>query len=143
MACVDALAYWACCSGDTQAFLGGLIDDARWVDRYVVEMRLRLKAAHEQVGDALRDAGVRFTPASAGFFVLCDFREYLDESSWRAEHRLWRRILDRTGVNLTPGAACRVGEPGFMRLCFASVPTPGACDGVRRIGRLLRMGSRG
>jgi hypothetical protein len=40
-------------------------------------------------------------------------------------------------VNLTPGAACRVGEPGFMRLCFAAVPTDVAVGAVERIGRVL------
>ncbi|CAN0197204.1 unnamed protein product, partial [Laminaria digitata] len=36
-----------------------------------------------------------------------------------AEATLWRQILDRTGVNLTPGDAFHCAEPGWFRLCFA------------------------
>jgi DNA-binding transcriptional MocR family regulator len=47
-------------------------------------------------------------------------------------------LLEEANVNLTPGAACRVGEPGFMRLCFAAVPTDVAVRAVARIARVLR-----
>jgi hypothetical protein len=46
-------------------------------------------------------------------------------------------------VNLTPGAACRVAEPGFMRLCFAAVPTAVAVRAIERIGRVLGRDGRG
>jgi len=137
MACVDGLAYWACCSGDTQALLGGLVSDDSWVEGYIAEMQQRLRGAYVKVSTALRTAEIPFSPAEAGFFVLCDLRRFLDEPSWQAEHLLWRRILDGAGVNLTPGAACRNGEPGFMRLCYAGVPTSIACEGIRRVGRVL------
>ena len=36
-----------------------------------------------------------------------------------AEERLWRQMLTRTKVNLTPGAAFHCLEAGWFRLCFA------------------------
>jgi 1-aminocyclopropane-1-carboxylate synthase len=65
-------------------------------------------------------------------------RPFMTEVSWAAEDALWREILDETNVNLTPGSACHVGEPGWMRLCFAAVPTDTAVEGIRRIGDVLR-----
>ena len=41
-------------------------------------------------------------------------------------------------MNLTPGEACRVDEPGFFRLCFAAEPTEAVTHGISRIAEVLR-----
>jgi aspartate/methionine/tyrosine aminotransferase len=138
IAAVDALAYWACCSGDTQFVLGEMISDDAWVDRYAAEMQSRLGSAYIATTSALAEEGIPFLPAEAGFFFLCDLRAFLAAPSWEAERALWRRLLEEAGVNLTPGSACRVNEPGFMRLCFAGVAPETAVLAVRRIGKALR-----
>ena len=138
LAAVDSLAYWACCSGDTQHLLGGMIADDAWVDDYLVGMRSRLGGAYRSVVAALDAEAIPFVPSEAGFFVLVDLRRFLPKPTWDGEHALWRRLLEGANVNLTPGAACRVGEPGFMRLCFAGVPTDVAVHAVRAIGQVLR-----
>ena len=69
---------------------------------------------------------------------MLDLRSYLTEQTWEAEHELWLRILDEAKVNLTPGAACHVGEPGFIRLCYAGLPTATMEIGVERLVRALR-----
>jgi aspartate/methionine/tyrosine aminotransferase len=138
MRAVEALAYWACCSGDTQHVLGAMIADEVWADSYVAAMRARLGDAYRRVAAALAEQGIPHLPSSAGVFLLCDLRRFLPEPTWDGERALWRRILDGANANLTPGAACRVGEPGFMRLCFAGVPTDAAVHAVEAIGRTLR-----
>jgi aspartate/methionine/tyrosine aminotransferase len=135
---LETLAYWSCCSGDTQFMLGEMISDDAWVDAYVDEMQSRLRDAYRRTTDALDEAGIRYQPAEAGFFVLCDMRPFLTAVTWEEEDRLWRHILEEANVNLTPGAACRVGEPGFMRLCFAAEPTDVVVQGIRRLAKLLR-----
>ncbi|MDH3538463.1 MAG: aminotransferase class I/II-fold pyridoxal phosphate-dependent enzyme [Acidimicrobiia bacterium] len=137
---VDAVAYWSAVSGDTQFLLEQLISDERWVDGFIAENQRRLGDTYRQVTAALDAVGIRHLPAEAGFFFLCDLRPFLDEPTWEAEAALWRRILDDARVNLTPGAACRIGEPGFMRLCFASEPLPAVLTGIERIGALLTQG---
>lgn len=138
MQAVDALAYWAACSGDTQAWLGDLITDDSWVEHYLVEMPRRLGVAYTAVTAALVEEGIPFLPSEAGFFLLLDLRSFLAEHTFEAEHELWRRCVDEAGVNMTPGQACCIGEPGFMRFCFTAVPTPGAVAAVRRLGRCFR-----
>jgi aspartate/methionine/tyrosine aminotransferase len=137
-AAVGELAYWSLVSGDTQHLLNTMLQDTVWVDRYLVTMRSRLATSYEQTTVALTVAGIPFFPADAGLFVLCDLRSFLSEPTWEAERSLWRRILDEANVNLTPGSACHVAEPGFMRLCFAQEPADTVVAAIERIQRVLR-----
>ncbi len=136
-AAVDALAYWACCSGHTQYLLGEMVSDEAWVDGYVRSMRDLLRSACDRIAGLLNAGGIRHFPAEAGVFALLDLRPYLAEPTWAAEHALWLRILDEAKINLTPGAACHIGEPGFMRLCYAGLPTETVEIGVHRLVKLL------
>lgn len=137
LAAVDGLAYWAACSGDTQFLLGEMIADTEWVTSYAKHMRKRLADAYAAVTRALDRARIPYLPAQGGFFLLLDLRRFLDENTWAGEERLWRRILEEAGVNLTPGSACRIGEPGFLRLCYAGVPSEAATLGIERAARAL------
>ncbi len=134
---VDGLAYWECCSGHTQYLLGEVVSDDAWVDGYIARTRDVLADVYGKVTAALEDEGIPYVPAAAGFFLLCDLRRYLDEPTWEAEHALWWRLLEEGNVNLTPGKACHSVEPGFLRLCFASIPNDTAVTGVRRLGAVL------
>ena len=136
-AAVAAIAYWACCSGHTQYLLGEMVSDESWVDSYIASMRELLRGAHSRLVAALDAGGIRHLPAEAGVFVLLDLRSHLAEPTWEAEHALWLEILEQAGVNITPGAACHVGEPGFFRLCYAGQPTSTVEAAVRRIVKLF------
>lgn len=137
VAAIDGLAYWAAVSGDTQFLLEGLISDRAWVEGFVTENQRRLGAAYSVVTGALEAAAIPYVPAQAGFFFLCDMRSFMDENTWEAEHRLWRWLLDEVNVNLTPGADCHIGQPGFLRLVFSSEPTAAVVAGVERMGKAL------
>ncbi len=142
LAAVNGLAYWGAVSGHTQWLLGQMISDDAWVDEFCTVLRERLGATYQRVAEALDAAGIPIIPAEAGIFVLCDMRRFLDEPTWAAEHALWRRLLEDTGVNITPGAACRIEEPGFMRLCYAAEPIEAVLAGIHRVGLLLAAQNR-
>jgi aspartate/methionine/tyrosine aminotransferase len=137
MRAIDGLAYWGVCSGDTQFRLGHAVSDEAWVDGFLAEMRGSLRTAYDRVTAELTALGIEFMPADGGIFVLCDLRPFMTAVTWEEEDALWRRILDEANVNLTPGSACRVGEPGFMRLCYASEQTEAVVEGLRRVGEVL------
>jgi aspartate/methionine/tyrosine aminotransferase len=137
-AAVDALAYWACSSGHTQYLLGEMVTDEAWVDGYLTTMRGLLRDSHGRLAERLDVGGIPRVPAGAGVFTLLDLRSFLAEPTWDAERELWLRILDQARVNLTPGSACHVGEPGFMRLCYAGHPVATMEVGVERLVRALR-----
>jgi 1-aminocyclopropane-1-carboxylate synthase len=137
-AAVTNLAYWSLVSGDTQHFLGSLLRDTEWVDTYIAAMQSRLTASYTATTAALEAAKISYIPAEAGMFVLLDMREFLDEPTWDAEHELWSTIFDGANVNLTPGSACHIDEPGFMRLCFAVASADTVVAAIERIYRVLR-----
>ena len=124
-------------SNSTQYLLGDMISDETWVDSYIGSMRELLQSAYARLAVALDAGGIHRVPAEAGVFVLLDLRSHLAAPTWEAEHKLWLKILEQTRVNLTPGAACHVGEPGFFRLCYACLPAETVEVGVRRIASLL------
>lgn len=128
---------WGAVSGDTQSVLASILLDREWRDTYLAESRARLGRSYAATADALRAGGIPFTPAAGGFFVLIDLRAWLDEPTWEAERRLWHRLLDETNVNLTPGEACRVSEPGFMRLVYTVEPPSTVEIAIRRVGSAL------
>jgi aspartate/methionine/tyrosine aminotransferase len=134
---MDQLAYWGSVSGHTQWLLGRAISDDAWVDAFVRTNRQRLREAKSRVTRALDAIGVPYLEPEAGFFLLIDLRRQLETPTFEGEHALYRRLLESTNVNLTPGAACRIAEPGFMRLCFGAVPPEVAVNAIERLGRAL------
>lgn len=133
---VDQLAYWAAVSGHTQHLLGQLVADTQTVDAYVDRMRAALRDACTRTTRHLDALGIPYVPADAGFFLVCDLRRFMSAPTWEGERALWRRIVD-AGVNLTPGEACRIAEPGFFRLCYAAVTSAALDVALARLGRLL------
>ncbi len=134
---VGSLAYWSACSGHTQHLLSDLVADEAVVDAHIAGMRAKLGQAYRQLTAALDAHGINYIPAEAAFFLICDLRPYLEAPTWEAERGLWRRILDEANVNLTPGEACRINEPGFFRLCYAAQSEAAAREAVARLGRSL------
>ncbi len=135
MRAVDGLAYWSCVSGDTQFLLSELLRDGRWLDRYLLEMPARLGSSYRAVAQRLDAMGVPYTSASAGFFLLADLRAFLKDGD--DGDGLWRRLLDDANLNFTPGSACRIHEPGFMRICHAAVSSAEAKVAMDRLERTL------
>lgn len=140
MTAVGGLAYWAACSGHTQHLLSALVADDAAVDAYLEGSRRALGGAYDQVTGALAAMGVPCVPAEAAFFLVCDLRGWLAEPTWAAERALWQRLLDEANVNLTPGEACRINEPGFFRVCYAGVPGDALDVALARIARVLADG---
>jgi aspartate/methionine/tyrosine aminotransferase len=134
---VAEIGYWSIVSGDTQHLLANMLSDDAWVDRYVTEMRVRLRRSYDITTSSLEAAGIPYVAAQAGLFLLADFRRFMDQPTWTGEDKLWSHILDTTNVNMTPGSACHIGEPGFMRICFATEPPEVVALAIGRVGSLL------
>ncbi|MBL4687640.1 MAG: aminotransferase class I/II-fold pyridoxal phosphate-dependent enzyme [Nannocystaceae bacterium] len=134
---MDQLAYWAACSGHTQHLLSSFVADTEAVDSYVARMREDLRETYARVTAVLDDVGIPYIPAQAAFFLICDLRKFLDAPTFEAEQRLWSQLLDRANVNLTPGEACRIAEPGFFRLCYAGVEFAAVEIAIRRVAECL------
>ncbi len=137
LSALGEIAYWSCVSGDTQHLLVNMLSDEEWLTNYIETMRHRLGASYRCATSALEAAGIPYMSGDAGLFILADLRPFMDEVSWESEDGLWRRILEETNVNLTPGSACHVGEPGFMRICFATETPEMVTSAIARVSSLL------
>ena len=137
LSAINELAYWSLVSGDTQHLLAGMLANTEWRETYLREMRSRLRLSYEATTSALDAADIPYVGADAGLFVLADMRRFMDEASWDAESRLWRKILVEANVNLTPGSACHIGEPGFMRICFATEPPEFVTLAIERVATII------
>ncbi|HSJ71944.1 MAG TPA: aminotransferase class I/II-fold pyridoxal phosphate-dependent enzyme [Acidimicrobiia bacterium] len=129
--------YFSAVSGDTQHLMASMLDDRDWFTRYLAALRQRLGRSYQVARSTLEAQGVPSIGSDSGIFLLADFRHHLDSPTWEAEDRLWRRILEQAGVNLTPGSACRNVEPGFMRVCHASAPSEVVRAGLERVASSL------
>ena len=134
---VGELAYWGACSGHTQYLLREVLADEAWVEDHLAATRADLADIYGQVCTRLDAAEIPYVEAQAAFFMLLDLRGWLESPTWEAEGALWQRLLDEQSVNLTPGEACRISEPGFFRLCYAAESTELVLEGVRRVTELL------
>ncbi len=134
---VSELAYWSVVSGDTQHLLGSMLADEDWTGSYLAGMRSRLRRSYAATTGALEQAGIPYVPGDAGLFLLLDMRGFLPEPTWEAEAALWRTILEEANVNVTPGSACHIGEPGFLRLCFAQEQPDVVEMAIKRIAQIL------
>lgn len=137
LSAIAEIGYWSIVSGDTQHLLANMLADDVWVDRYLREMRARLAKSYETTAAELDAAGIPYVAADAGLFLLADVRPFMEKPTWAEEDRIWRLILNETNVNLTPGSACHIGEPGFMRICFATEPPEVVASAIKRIGSVL------
>lgn len=135
---IELQGIWTGVSSIAQHAIAAMLADDGWVDTYLDAMRDRLGALAATVSRTLADADVPHLPPTAGFFVLCDLRGWLEAPTVEAEHRLWQRVLDEAGVNLTPGSALRAPEPGLFRLCYAANPPEVVVDAVGRVAGVLR-----
>lgn len=126
-----ALAYFATVSTDTQALLRDLLSDDERVAALLAENRRRLADSHAHAASLLAAHGIPHVPASAGLSLWVDLRDRLDEPTFAAEDRLWRRTR-AAKVNVLPGSAFGAPEPGWFRLCHA-VPGYLVTTGIDRL----------
>lgn len=75
--------------------------------------------------------------AVAGMFVWLDLTAWLGEATWEAEWELFEKVAYEGHVVLTPGRDCHAKEPGYFRLCFASLPVESLKIGVARMEKVL------
>lgn len=124
----DLLEFWAnmgmfaAVSNDTQHALSVMLNDDAFVDCYVAENKRRLKRSYELLTSFFEGAGMRYMPACAAMFCWLDLRDLLPEPTFEAEKKLWKEIVDECKIIVTPGEACHYAEPGFFRVCYASMP---------------------
>ncbi|MBA0876728.1 hypothetical protein Goshw_013027 [Gossypium schwendimanii] len=57
----------------------------------------------------------------------------LSSNTFEAETKLWKTILCEVGLNMTAGESCHCSEPGWFRVCFASMSQATLQIAMRRL----------
>jgi aspartate/methionine/tyrosine aminotransferase len=139
---VRAMAHQCEASTLTLGVIERILCNTDAVADYLKAHRRTLRVACAEVTSALRTANIAYFEPDAGVFIVVDLRPFLLDQSFATETRLYHALLDRAGVNLTPGQSMNCAVPGFFRICFAynsANVTRGAVASVIAVLEYLRM----
>ncbi|KAG0564582.1 hypothetical protein KC19_8G122800 [Ceratodon purpureus] len=105
----------------TQQLCTSLLSDEQFMNMFLFENRRRLTKRYRKVVTELQKVGIGSVKSMGGLFCWIDLRHVLRSSSKDEEMKLWKHLLYKVGLHLTPGTSCWCEEPGWYRFCFATV----------------------
>ena len=108
-------------SSQTQYFLASLLADEVFVEMFLTESAKRLEKRHGIFTNGLEQMGISCLTSNAGLFCWMDLRSLLKEATVEAEIVLWRVIINKVKLNVSPGSSFHCVEPGWFRVCFANI----------------------
>ena len=115
-------------SGASVAIANAMLEDRNWCNAFISTNRRKIAQAYDYATAGLRELGIKYIPANAGFFVYIDLSPYFREGVADAEFDLSQRLLDG-GVFFHPKE--EHGEPGWYRMVYTQDPRSVA-EGLRR-----------
>jgi len=125
-------------SSDTQFVLRTLLEDEEYLEHFLSTNQRRLEQSYALLARELKENGVPFLPTDSGIFTMIDLRGYLSSQTFEAEDELWRILLDKANLNMSPGSAMKCTEPGWFRCCWASVSFETLRVALQRMTRVLK-----
>ncbi|KAL2322880.1 hypothetical protein Fmac_027259 [Flemingia macrophylla] len=108
-------------SSQTQYLLSAMLGDKKFRRNYMAENQRRLKRRQRMLVSGLKKGGISCLESNAGLFCWVDMRHLLHSKTFEAEMELWKKIVYRVGLNISPGSSCHCPEPGWFRVCFANM----------------------
>ncbi|KAK3231174.1 hypothetical protein Dsin_003055 [Dipteronia sinensis] len=120
-------------SSQTQFLLANMLADTKFTSKYMKENRRRLKKRKDMLVSGLKTAGIKCLKSNAGLFCWVDMRKLLVSNTFEAEKELWKKIIFKVGLNISPGSSCHCTEPGWFRVCFANMSEETLQISMRRI----------
>ncbi|KAK8313879.1 hypothetical protein V6Z11_D01G140100 [Gossypium hirsutum] len=120
-------------SSQTQYLLSNMLANKKFTSKYMKDNQKRLKRKREMLVSGLRTSGMECLKSNAGLFCWVDMRHLLSSNTFEAETKLWKTILYEVGLNMTAGESCHCSEPGWFRVCFASMSQATLQIAMRRL----------
>ncbi|KAF2575048.1 hypothetical protein F2Q70_00003405 [Brassica cretica] len=108
-------------SSQTQHLIAKMLSDEDFVDEFIRKSKLRLAERHAELTTGLDGLGIGWLKAGAGLFIWMDLRNLLKTATFDSEMELWRVIVHKVKLNVSPGGSCHCHEPGWFRVCFANM----------------------
>ncbi|KAL1211183.1 1-aminocyclopropane-1-carboxylate synthase-like protein 1 [Cardamine amara subsp. amara] len=133
VSCARRMSSFGLVSSQTQSFLAAMLSDQRFVDSFLVEVSKRVAKRHRMFTEGLKEMGISCLRSNAGLFVLMDLRQMLKDQTFESEMALWRVIINKVKINVSPGSSFHCSEPGWFRVCFANMDEDTLRIGLERI----------
>ncbi|KAK9276092.1 hypothetical protein L1049_005623 [Liquidambar formosana] len=135
--CARKMSSFGLVSTQTQHLIASMLSDDEFVERYILESAKRLATRHKDFTRGLAQVGIGCLKSSAGLFVWMDLRRLLKEKTIEAETELWRVIIDKVKLNVSPGSSFHCSEPGWFRVCFANMDNETMVVALQRIRKFV------
>ena len=84
---------------------------------YLPAHRHNITAQFQLAKDGLRGCGVELLHADAGLCAVLDLRSFLNSHDEAGELQLYRHLLERHRVHLSPGLGFHWSQSGLFRIC--------------------------
>lgn len=111
------LAYFDPVSNYTQFALTRVLQDPN-LGSFMEVYRERLRVSYAQIREVLSKLTVRVLPAEGGMFVMADFAKYMPARTFEAEAAFAQQLHTQLKINIAPGQAYQMPEPGWIRICY-------------------------
>ncbi|KAB2002980.1 hypothetical protein ES319_D11G101100v1 [Gossypium barbadense] len=119
--CARKMSSFGLVSSQTQFLLASMLSDDEFVGNFLRESSKRLAKRHHVFTKGLEEVGISTIKSNAGLFFWMDMRPLLKEQTTKAETELWRVIINKVKLNVSPGSSFLCSEPGWFRVCFANM----------------------
>lgn len=121
VSCGRKMSSFGLVSSQTQHLLASMLLDEEFVGNFLVESSKRLAKRHHMFTEGLEQVGISCLKSNAGLFFWMDLRRLLKEQTVEGEMALWRVIINKVKLNVSPGSSFHCSEPGWFRVCFANM----------------------
>lgn len=92
-----------------------------------------MEKSYRVLADTFADLGIPHSHCQGAVFVWIDLRHLLREPTWEAEFELQESLLNDGKMLVSNGKSLFASEPGYFRICYASVPYEAVEDLCSRI----------
>ncbi|KAF5734226.1 1-aminocyclopropane-1-carboxylate synthase [Tripterygium wilfordii] len=138
VSCARKMSSFGLVSTQTQYLIAAMLSDQEFIGRFLVESRMRLAKRHRDFTWGLSQAGIKCLKSSnAGLFLWMDLRKLLEDQTFEAEMVLWRMIIKKVKLNVSPGSSFHCSEPGWFRVCFANMDDKTMQEALSRIKEFM------
>ena len=119
--CCRKMSSFGLVSSQTQHLIASMLSDDEFVNKFIAENARNLANRHKVFTEGLAQVDIGCLKSKAGLFVWMDLRHLLKEQTFKAEMELWKVIINKVKLNVSPGSSFHCSAPGWFRVCFANM----------------------
>ncbi|XP_028756458.1 probable aminotransferase ACS12 [Neltuma alba] len=138
LAAARKLSRFSSLSAPTQRLVISMLSDRKFIMEYFETNQNRIRQARNELEAELSNLGIKCAKSSAGLYCWADMRGLLRQPhSDKSELELWKKFINVSKINITPGSACHCIEPGWFGICFGALTSENIPVIIGRIRKVV------